>query len=117
MFVYYCTCHYTISNGTICAVPGFWILQYQLILLNVADFQHVYVDILCIVGASLSKPHIYVVSEFRLSLCLSVGPCVHNTIIYKCYSNLRMPLIVDCSFEQCFPDCLCSNIQETVRDK
>ena len=33
-------------------------------------------------------------------ICLSVGPYVHDTIIYKCYSNLRIPSIIDCSFEQ-----------------
>ena len=32
--------------------------------------------------------------------CLSVGPYVYDTIIYKCYSNLRIPSMIDCSFEQ-----------------
>ena len=53
----------------------------------------------CVIGASMSEPHIYVMSVNFV--CLSVGPYVHDTIIYKCYSNLRIPsIIIDCSFEQ-----------------
>ena len=46
----------------------------------------------------LSELHIYVVSVNFV--CLSY---VRNTIIYKCYSNLQIPLIVDCSFMNNFP--------------
>ena len=58
----------------------------------------------CIVcnWASLSEPHIYMmfVNFVCLSVSLSVGLYIHDTIIYKCYSNLRIPSIIDCSLEQ-----------------
>ena len=40
----------------------------------------------CVVGVNLSEPHIYVISInfVCLSVFLSVGPYVHNMIIYKC---------------------------------
>ena len=76
------------------------------------------------IGASLSEPHIYVISvsfvclSVCLSVSLSVGPYVHNAIIYKCYSNLWKPLIIDCSFEQYVSQIvLYPYIQETLQDK
>ena len=59
-------------------------------------------------GEPERAPHICDVCKFCLSVCLSVclsgslsvGSYVHDTIIYKCYSNLRIPSIIDCSFEQ-----------------
>ena len=51
-------------------------------------------------GEPERAPHIHDICKFCLSVCLSVGLYVHNTIIYKCYSNLQIPSIVDCSFEQ-----------------
>ena len=73
-----------------------------------------------VIGASLSEPHIYMISVnfVCLSVSLSVGPYVYNTIIYKCYSNLRIPSIVDCSFEQYVSQTvLYPNIQEALQDK
>ena len=69
-----------------------------------------------LLGVSLSEPHIYVISVNFV--CLSVGPYIHNMIIYKCYSNLQIPSIVDCSFEQYVSQTvLYPYIQETLRDK
>ena len=54
----------------------------------------------------ICEPQIYVISVnfvclyLCLSVSLSVGLYIHNTIIYKCYSNLQVPSIIDCSFEQ-----------------
>ena len=48
---------------------------------------------------------------------MSVGLYVHNTIIYKCYSNLRIPSIADCSFKQYVSQTvLYPNIQEALQD-
>ena len=39
-------------------------------------------------------------------------------IIYKCYSNFRIPSIVDCRYEQYVSQTiLYPNIQETLQDK
>ena len=51
-------------------------------------------------GEPKRAPHIRDICKFCLSICLSVCSYVHDTIIYKCYSNLRIPSIIDCSFEQ-----------------
>ena len=51
-------------------------------------------------GEPERAPHIRDVCKFCLSVCLSIGPYVHDTTIYKCYSNLRIPSIIDCSLEQ-----------------
>ena len=53
-------------------------------------------------GEPERAPHIRDVCKFCLclSVSLSVGPYVHDMIIYKCYSNLWIPSIIDCSFEQ-----------------
>ena len=40
-----------------------------------------------IIVTNLSEPHIYVM--YANSVCLSVSPYVHNTIIYKCSANSR----------------------------
>ena len=66
-------------------------------------------------GKPERAPHIRDICKFCLSVYLSVGPYVHNTIIYKCYSNLRIPSIVDCSFEQYVSQTvLYPNIQEIL---
>ena len=77
-----------------------------------------------VIGASLSEPHIYVISvnfiylSICLSVCRSVGPYIRNMIIYKCYSNLRILPVIDCSFEQYVSQTILHpNIQETLRDK
>ena len=74
-----------------------------------------------VIGASLSEPHIYVISVNFVCLSvvfLSVGPYVHDTRVCKCYSNLRIPSIIDCSFKQYVSQTvLYPNIQETLSDK
>ena len=51
-------------------------------------------------GEPERAPHIRDICKFCLSVGLFVGLYVHNTIIYEFYFNLRIPSIVDCSFEQ-----------------
>ena len=69
-------------------------------------------------GEPERAPHIRDIRKFCLSVFLSVGPYVHNTIIYKCYSNLQIPSIIDCSFEQYVSQTvLYPYIQEILRDK
>ena len=69
-----------------------------------------------LIGASLSEPHIYVIPVNFV--CLSIGPYVYDTRMYKCYSNLRISSIIDCSFKQYVSQTvLYPNIQETLLDK
>ena len=40
-------------------------------------------------GEPKQVPHIHDIHEFCLSVYLSIGPYVHNTITYKCSANLQ----------------------------
>ena len=71
-------------------------------------FVYIYINVMII--CNWSEPewvsHIRNVCEFVcLSVCMSVDPCIYNTIIYiyKCATNLWSTFsIVDCSFKDMF---------------
>ena len=62
-------------------------------------------------GEPEQAPHIRDICKFCLSVCLSVslsvGPYVHDTIIYKCYSNLLQLLIA--ALNSMFPRSFCNH--------